>query len=104
MPRSKKQEVASPHRKFPVEELATSSGPQFTIYISYMPAAVQALRGKTTGGGAAAAADETALSTWAHARAAQVLRKEAVSVALRWVSGAKTIQARTYVTPRGFYP
>ena len=32
------------------------------------------------------------LSTWAHARAALVLRTEGVSVALRWVAGAKAIQ------------
>lgn len=31
-------------------------------------------------------------STWGHARAALVLRVEAVSVALKWVAGAKAIQ------------
>lgn len=38
------------------------------------------------------AKEDAALSTWAHARAALILRTEAVSVALRWVAGAKTIQ------------
>ena len=33
--------------------------------------------------------------TWAHARAALVLRTEAVAVALRWVAGAKVIQVLT---------
>lgn len=51
---------------------------------------MQALRGKVVDGGGAT--EDTALSAWAHARAALVLRTEAVSVALRWVAGAKTIQ------------
>eukprot|EP00903_Cladosiphon_okamuranus_P016531 g15251.t1 len=51
---------------------------------------VHALRGKTVNGGEAK--EDAALSTWAHARAALILRTEAVSVALRWVAGAKTIQ------------
>lgn len=52
--------------------------------------AMQALRGKVMDGGEAK--EDAALSTWAHARAALVLRTEAVSVALRWVAGAKAIQ------------
>eukprot|EP00752_Nemacystus_decipiens_P001572 g1533.t1 len=57
---------------------------------------LQALRGKTVDGGEAK--EDAASSTWAHARAALVLRTEAVSIALRWVAGAKTIQ----VTFRAF--
>ena len=51
---------------------------------------IQALRGKAVDGGEAK--EDEPLSTWEHARAALVLRTEAVSVALRWVAGAKTIQ------------
>ncbi|CAM9961144.1 unnamed protein product, partial [Sphacelaria rigidula] len=36
--------------------------------------------------------------TWAHARAALVLRKEAVATVMRWIAGAKTVQ----VTYRAF--
>ncbi|CAM9759100.1 unnamed protein product [Scytosiphon promiscuus] len=44
-------------------------------------------------------AEDAGLSTWAHARAALVLRTEGVSVALRWVSGANIIQQVAF---RGF--
>lgn len=50
----------------------------------------QALRAKIVEG--IEAKEDAALSTWAHARAALILRREAVSVALRWVASAKTIQ------------
>lgn len=60
-------------------------------YVMFLGAqAMQILRGKLVGG--SEAKEGAALSTWAHARAALVLRTEAVSVALRWVAGAKTIQ------------
>lgn len=50
------------------------------------------LRGQKTGVGGKG----TGLSdTWAHARAALVLRTEAVAVALSWVAGAKVIQVLT---------
>lgn len=52
-------------------------------------AALQALKGKP---GDVGEAEDAASSTWAHARAALVLRTEGVSVALRWVSAAKAIQ------------
>ncbi|CAN0569988.1 unnamed protein product, partial [Ectocarpus sp. 12 AP-2014] len=58
-------------------------------------AALQALKGKPRDVGEA---EDAASSTWAHARAALVLRTEGVSVALRWVSAAKAIQ----VAFRGF--
>lgn len=75
------------------------ANPAYHIVVVHDTLAVmQALRGKMVDSGAAAAADGAAFSTWAHARAALVLRTEAVSIALRWVAGAKTIQARTHVT------
>lgn len=36
--------------------------------------------------------ESTKRSTWAHARAALVLRTKAVATVMRWVAGAKTIQ------------
>lgn len=50
------------------------------------------LRGNRSSRGATGGWMTAKISTWAHARAAQVLRVEAVAVALRWVAGAKNIQ------------
>lgn len=60
-----------------------------------------ALQGKhvAVGGGAEDAGVAASASTWAHARAALVLRMEAVSTALRWVAGTKTIQVRVNPPP-----
>lgn len=44
----------------------------------------------TTGG--RVGSPSSAEGTWAHARAALVLRTEAVATALRWVTGAETVQ------------
>lgn len=60
-----------------------------------------ALQGKhvAVGGGAEGAGVAASASSWAHARAALVLRMEAVSTALRWVAGTKTIQVRVNPPP-----
>ena len=50
-------------------------------------------RGKNSSGKGGGQAGGGAVSTWAHARAALLLRTEGVAVALQWVASSKMIQA-----------
>lgn len=66
------------------EKKVTKSGRKAAVVATAAAAAV-------AGGGVEGGAGNDE-NTWAHARAALVLRTEAVATALLWVAGAETIQ------------
>ena len=66
------------------------NGQRKTVTATAEASAATALRGgKSRGGGQTQGGQ---VSTWAHARAALLLRTEAVAVALQWVACSKMIQ------------